>query len=257
MAVTGLQTDVYGARGSVDVLGVRVHTYSRRQAVEQVLLWVQEKTRRMVLTAGPEFIMMTQVDHELRQIADDADLVTPDGIGVVWAVRRQGQFVPDRVTGVELADALLSTAANRNQRLRVFLLGAHDSALGQALKVLQARYPGVTFAGHNGYFSAESQSDVLQQVAEFAPDLWFVGLGQPRQERFIYQVLKGIPPCVAIGVGGSIDVWGGTVKRAPQWVRRVNLEWLYRLVHQPSRWRRQLALPRFAWKVLRTPGRPR
>ncbi len=254
MAVTGLQTDVHGARGSVDVLGVRVHTYSTRQAVEQVLLWVQEKTRRMVITAGPEFIMMTQTDLQLHRIADDADLVTPDGIGVVWAVRRQGHAMPGRVTGIELADALLTTAEDRNQRLRVFLLGARQQALGQALRVLQERHPGIIFAGRNGYFTAEEEGDVLQQVTEFAPDLWLVGLGQPQQERFMYRVLKGIPSCVAIGVGGSIDVWGGTVKRAPQWVRRANLEWLYRLVRQPSRWRRQLALPRFAWKVLRTPG---
>ncbi len=108
--------------------------------------------------------------------------------------------------------------------------------------------------GEMDIFANCSFPNIQEEIRQFQPDVWLVGIGQPRQETFIYEWLGKVPPCVAIGVGGSIDVWGGTVQRAPEVFRRVNLEWLYRLLKQPSRWRRQLALPRFAWQVLRDKG---
>lgn len=235
----------------VQVLGMRFDVLSNAEAVEQILMWIDENTRRMVITAGPEFVMMTETDEELRHIAHVADLVTPDGIGVVWAARRQGARVTERVTGVELVHQLLSIADNRSVPLRVYILGATDESLSRALGSLQDLYPQHTFAGRNGYFKQEDVPGILSEVEAFDPDVWLVGLGQPRQERLIYNALRKLPPCVAIGVGGSIDVWGGTVKRAPTIVQKLNIEWLYRLVRQPSRFRRQLALPRFAWRVIR------
>ncbi|WP_074951212.1 WecB/TagA/CpsF family glycosyltransferase [Alicyclobacillus macrosporangiidus] len=233
------------------VLGVRFDCLTRREAVERILQWMDEGSRRMVITAGPEFVMMTERDGELKQIARAADLVTPDGIGVVWAARRQGHRVPERVTGVELVAELLDTAQARRLSLRVYVLGAREEALQACLTRFRQRYPELTFAGRNGYFEAREWPGILSEIESFGPNLWLVGLGQPRQERLIFESLGGLPPCVAIGVGGSIDVWGGVVKRAPAVFRRLNMEWLYRLLRQPSRWRRQLALPRFAWRVLR------
>jgi N-acetylglucosaminyldiphosphoundecaprenol N-acetyl-beta-D-mannosaminyltransferase len=238
----------------VTVLGVRFHRLTRGQAVEQILYWMAEGTHRMVITAGPEFVMQAQADPELRRMARVADLVTPDGIGIVWAARRLGRPVPERVTGVELVPDVLASAQQRHQPVRVYLLGAKPAVLERALDRLKYRYPDVKFAGHHGYFSEREWPQILDEIRAFCPNLWLVGLGQPRQEYVIFQNLASLPPCVAIGVGGSIDVWSGTVKRAPAWMRKMHLEWLYRLVRQPSRWRRQLALPRFAWKVLRNPA---
>lgn len=240
--------------GGIDILGVRFSVVSRNQATEQMLMWIAEKSRRMVITAGPEFVMMTQQDEMLHHITRVADLVTPDGIGVIWAARRAGIDIPERVTGVEMVHDVLTTAAQRKHPLRVFVLGASDASLTAALRQLEREYPIHEFAGRNGYFRQDELPDILPQIEAFEPDLWLVGLGQPRQEKLIFDSLAKLPPCVAIGVGGSIDVWGGTVKRAPTIVQRLNIEWLYRLLKQPSRWRRQLALPRFAWKVLRRPG---
>ncbi|MCL6516709.1 MAG: WecB/TagA/CpsF family glycosyltransferase [Alicyclobacillus sp.] len=230
---------------------MRFDCLTRREAVERILQWMDEGSRRMVITAGPEFVMMTERDAELKEIARAADLVTPDGIGVVWAARRLGHRVPERVTGVEMVTELLETAQARHLPLRVYVLGAREEALQACLTRFRQRYPSLLFAGRNGYFQAREWPAILSEIEAFSPHLWLVGLGQPRQERLIYQSLAGLPPCVAIGVGGSIDVWGGVVKRAPAVFRRLNLEWLYRLVRQPSRWRRQLALPRFAWRVIR------
>lgn len=235
------------------VLGVRFNLLPDREVVERILMWTDESSSRMVITAGPEFVMMANEDNELKQLTRVADLVTPDGIGIVWAARRRGVVVPGRVTGVELIHTLLRTTASRKQPLRVYILGASEASLQAALQNLRQEYPLHTFAGRNGYFSEGELPGVLSEIAQFEPDLWLVGLGQPRQEKLIYSSLGKLKPCVAVGVGGSIDIWGGTVKRAPRLVQKFNVEWLYRLLSQPSRWRRQLALPRFAWKVLRTP----
>ncbi|WDL98715.1 WecB/TagA/CpsF family glycosyltransferase [Alicyclobacillus sp. ALC3] len=233
------------------ILGVRFHRYTRRQAVEQILHWLAEKSPRMVITAGPEFVMMAKQQPEVLRMAQRADLVTPDGIGVVWAARRQGRPVEERVTGVELVLDLLETAQQRGEKSRVYILGARPEVLENCLSVMRQRYPGLEFAGRDGFFPAAEAESVVQEIAAFAPSIWLVGLGQPRQERFIVEWHGSLPPCVAIGVGGSIDVWSGAVKRAPAIFRKLNVEWLYRLLKQPSRWRRQLALPRFAWQVLR------
>lgn len=240
----------------VQVLGMRFDVLTNVEVVEQILMWIDEKTRRMIITAGPEFVMKTREDADLRQVARVADLVTPDGIGVVWAARRQGVSVSERVTGVELVEKLLKTADERKTPLRVYLLGASELSLERALNTLRKDHPLHTFAGRNGYFRPDDVTAILAQVEDFKPDVWLVGLGQPRQEYFIHNSLGKLSPCVAIGVGGSIDVWGGTVKRAPKVFQKLNIEWLYRLLSQPSRFRRQLALPRFAWQVLRKSGRP-
>lgn len=234
----------------VDVLNVRFQRITTAQAVEQMLHWIAEKTRRMVITAGPEFVMVARDNPVVRKIAESADLVTADGIGVVWAAKRSGRPVPERVTGVELVLALLDESARRNQPLRVYIFGARQWSLESCLQHFRTTYPEMVFRGHNGYVEDTQMPALLADIKAFAPDLWLVGLGQPRQEQFIYEHLASLPPCVAIGVGGSIDIWGGTLQRAPLVFRKMNLEWFYRLVRQPARWRRQLVLPKFALTVL-------
>jgi len=235
----------------VEVLGVRFHRTTSAEAIELMLHWIAEKSRRMVITAGPEFVMKSQEVPEVLKISRAADLVTADGIGVVWAAARMGRPVPERVTGVELVLDLLKEATRRNQTLRVYLLGSSRPSLDACLSTLQRDFPMHQFAGRDGYFPTPEMPRVMEAIADFAPDIWLVGMGQPRQEQVIYQWLSQLPPCVALGVGGSFDVWGGTVPRAPQVFRKLNLEWLYRLLREPSRLRRQTALPRFAWRVVR------
>lgn len=240
---------------TLNVLGVRFNRLTTKQAVEQILHWIEERSRRMVITAGPEFVMMAMRSEQIKQIANVADLVTPDGIGIVWAARRQGKVVESRVTGVELVQELLASAEQRGQSLRVYVLGAKEASLQECLAEFRNMYPQQTFMGRNGYFRPADTADLIRNIEAFEPHLLLVGLGQPAQERFIFEWLGALPPCVAVGVGGSIDVWSGTVKRAPTVIRKLNLEWLYRLLKQPSRWRRQLALPRFAWQVLKNTDR--
>lgn len=236
----------------VDVLGVRFHRVRAIEAVEKILHWTMDGTHHMVVTAGPEFVMQCQTDKSLLTLVNSADLVTADGVGVVWACAQKGRAVPERVTGVELATQVLTEAEARKQHLRVFLLGATDASLEACLRTFQKRFPSLEFMGQNGYFDPSNMDAIVGEIRAFQPHLFLVGMGQPKQEKLIRETLGRLEPCVGMGIGGSIDVWGGTVARAPQIVRKLNIEWLYRLVSQPKRWRRQLALPRFALSVLRS-----
>lgn len=240
------------AQGIVDVLGVRFHRVRAIQAVEKILHWATDGTHHMVITAGPEFVMQCQTNATLLNLVNSADLVTADGVGIVWASARNGRPVPERVAGVELATNVLAQADARRQQLRVFLLGASDASLAACLQVLHTRFPSLIFEGRNGYFNESELDSVVAQIRTFQPHLFLVGMGQPRQEKFIHDTLGRLEPCVGMGIGGSIDVWGGTVARAPTLFQKLNIEWLYRLVTQPRRWRRQLALPKFAVSVMRS-----
>lgn len=238
------------AKDVVDVLGVRFHRVTKMEAVEKILHWCQDNSHHMVVTAGPEFVMQCSANDALLRVVNSADLVTADGIGIVWAAARNGKPVPERVTGVELLPEVFAEADERRQPLRVYLLGASQVSLDICLQKLRSRYTSLTFEGRNGYFSQADVDAILAEVSAFEPDLLLVGMGQPRQELFLRDILGRINACVGIGIGGSIDAWGGTVRRAPAVFQRLNVEWLYRLVSQPKRWRRQMALPRFAMKIL-------
>ncbi|MDR7386279.1 MAG: WecB/TagA/CpsF family glycosyltransferase, partial [Armatimonadota bacterium] len=168
------------------------------------------------------------------------------------ASRRLGRPLPERVPGVELMEALCERAAR--QGWPIFLLGGLPGVAEQAAAELRRRWPGLPVAGtHHGYFQVEGA--VVEAVARSGAALLFCGLGSPRQELWLSRHLDRLGVRVAMGVGGSLDVLAGRSARAPAWLRRVHLEWLYRLLREPRRWRRQLALPHFAWLVLRSASR--
>jgi len=177
--------------------------------------------------------------------------VTPDGAGVLLATRMKGMRLPERVSGVDLVDRISEMAARKG--FRIYLLGASEMVVQAAAGVLAARYPGLIIAGiHDGYFKPEDEPRVVRDIATARPDVLFVALGIPKQEQFIrsYFTELGVP--VMIGVGGSYDVISGTLKRAPEWMQKSGMEWLYRLMQQPSRLPRLAALPKFmlaAWKT--------
>lgn len=236
-------------RPRVRVLGTPVDAATMAEAVEAAGVLVERGRPSMIVTTNPELIMHAQGDPELGAILDGADLVVPDGIGVVWAARLLGHRVPERVPGVELTEALLALAAARGYR--VYFLGAAEGVAVEAAARLTSRFPGLTVAGtHHGYFGQREEPRIIAEIRAAAPHILFVAMGAPRQEKWIARNLRecGVPLCM--GIGGSLDVFAGRVQRAPGWVQAAGLEWLYRLVRQPSRARRMLALPRFAVRVL-------
>ena len=205
-----------------------------------------------VVTLNPEMVMAAQRDRELRDAILNADLVVADGAGVVWAARLSGEALRlrARVTGVDLLDACAGLAAARGYRL--FLLGAAEGVAGLAAARLEARHPGLHIAGtFAGSPAPVERGDICARIREAGADIVFVAYGSPAQERWIAGARGELGAAAAVGVGGAFDFMAGRVERAPRWMRRCGLEWLYRLWREPWRWRRMLALPRFALAVLR------
>jgi len=230
---------------TVSVLGIPFIMNDEKWVYNQCVSFLADERPHMIITAGPEFVMITQRLPSLLAVLARADFITPDGIGIVIASKWYGQAVAQRITGVELAERLIAHAAERD--LRVFLLGASQTSLNHALLKLKNSYPQLHIDGKHGYFTDEQTAEVIAEIRAARPHLLLVGLGQPRQEVFISTHLDDLGVPLAIGVGGAIDVIGGTVRRAPAVFRNARLEWLYRLIREPKRWRRQLLLPQFAW----------
>ena len=204
---------------------------------------------RQVCTVNPEFIMAARRHPAFAQALAAADLCTPDGVGVLWAARLAGVPLDERVTGSDAIYRLCERAAA--QGWRVFFLGAAPGVAERAAAELARLYPGLRVAGTYGGSPAEADWPQIRQHLAAAPaDLLFVAYGHPRQDIWIQQHREELPVAVALGVGGAFDFVAGITPRAPLWLRRLGLEWLYRLARQPWRWRRMATLPLFALLVL-------
>ena len=233
------------------VLGCRVDAIGRADAVARIAEFASSpQASAQVVTLGTEMVVFAQHDAAFRTIVNAAALSLCDTVGVLAAARVQGVRIPERVTGVELIDPLCAALARDGRR--IFLLGAKGDTVQRAASVLTTSHPSLQVAGwHDGYFSSDRDDEVAAEIAQRHADVLFVGMGSPRQEYWIAKNLRATGCRVGIGVGGSFDVLAGNVRRAPAMWRRLNLEWLYRLIREPQRWRRQLALPQFVWLSLR------
>ena len=235
-------------RVQVNILGIRVDAITMAEALNQVETFICERQPRLVATANAEMVMLAQEDQLLSGILNSADLVLADGAGVVWAAKRLGAGVPERVAGFDLTQELLARAAISGYR--IFWLGAAPGIAETAAQNASRRYPGLITVGiHDGYFASEDRT-IIQMVWETRPDILLCALGVPKQEKWLREHLAQLQVPVSIGIGGTFDVMAGKVKRAPVWMQRAGLEWSYRLIRQPSRLIRMLALPKFALRVL-------
>ncbi len=204
---------------------------------------------RQVCTVNPEFIIEARRRPAFSRTLAAADLCTPDGVGVLWAARRAGVRLDERVTGSDAIYRLCERAAV--QGWRVFFLGAAAGVAERAAAELARRYPGLRVAGTFAGSPADADwRQIRQRLAAARADLLFVAYGHPRQDLWIYQHRRELPVAVAMGVGGAFDFVAGITPRAPLWMQRLGLEWLFRLVRQPWRWRRMKTLPRFVLLVL-------
>lgn len=234
----------------VKILGIDVHRLTLQQALEKIIEFIEQGRPRIVVTANPEIIMRAQIDGEFARILAEAALVTGDGTGVVWASRRLGNPLPERVTGIELLNCLLPIAAQK--QYRIYLLGAAPGVAERAARRMENAVSGLTIVGtHHGYLNPELEDRVVADIKEKRPHLLFVAMGAPRQEKWIASHLDELGVPVSIGVGGSLDVWAGEVDRAPVWMQKHGLEWLYRIWRQPARLKRAAVIPKFVLAVLK------
>lgn len=219
------------------------------QTIDRVEELIVGGGTHLVATADSSGIAIAQSDPDLMEIYRDASLVTCDSNGVVWAIRRKGT-VAERVSGVDVADRLCQLSAEKGYG--IFLLGAEPGVATAAAEGMRLKYPGCNIVGsHHGYFPPTEDQFVAEQVAPAKPDILFVAMGIPRQEKFIRATMETIGAKVAMGVGGSLDVFSGRAKRAPLVVQKMKLEWLWRLILNPKKWRKAMMLPKFALMVLR------
>ncbi len=217
------------------------------RTVEFLRTLIDSGRPNQVVTADSYGLVLAREDPELAAIYKNASLLTADSSGVVWGLSRSGPRV-ERVSGVDLVDRLCALSAEHGYR--VFLLGSAPGVAEQAAEKLKLRHPGCNIVGtRNGFFPVEDSDVVAQEVAQFRPDILLVAMGIPRQEKFIAKALQTIGAKVAMGVGGSLDVYSGRVKRAPAFVQKVKMEWLWRLIQNPRKFEKVARLPRFAWMV--------
>ncbi len=233
----------------IPILGVGIHDVTEEEAVALVERFIQEGGPHQVVTVNPEFVMEARRNTAFRRVLNEADLAVPDGVGILWAGRLLGCPFRGRVPGVELALHLAGQAAERGYRL--FLLGAAPGVAEAAAGRLREKYPTLTIAGtYAGSPDPAEEEEIAARIRAVSPHILFVAYGAPRQDLWLKRNLPRLNVAVGIGVGGTLDYISGRVHRAPSWMRRHGLEWLYRLFRQPWRWRRMLSLPAFVALVL-------
>ena len=232
----------------IDILGVKVDSVTMAQAVAQVEGYMDERKNVLIATANAEMIMRATHDAELKDILNDAALVVPDGAGTVWAAHHLGYEMPERVAGFDLAQELMRIAPSKKQK--VFFFGSAPGVAEKAKAKAEELYPGIEIVGtRDGYFKPEDEPAIIEEIKAAQPDLLLAALGVPKQEKWLNAHLKELGVPVAIGVGGTLDVMAGVMKRAPYWMQKAKLEWLFRGLLQPKRAGRLMALPKFVLKV--------
>ncbi|MBW4635908.1 MAG: WecB/TagA/CpsF family glycosyltransferase [Iphinoe sp. HA4291-MV1] len=231
------------------VLGLPVHVMTNYPG------WLLERLQQgmgtHVVTLNAEMTMQAERNSYLAKIIQSAELVVPDGAGVVlylrWLLRQKIQRTP----GIELAETLLQELGLIGTSAKVFFYGGAPGVAAKASEFWLSQTPGLVIVGtHSGFHSQQEEEQLRQTLAQLQPQVIFVGLGVPRQELWIAHNRHLCPQAIWMGVGGSFDIWSGIKTRAPAWLGDNNLEWLYRLYKEPWRWRRMLALPEFALKAL-------
>lgn len=230
----------------LELLGLPLDCVTMAQAVDRLRGYLQTSSFHSVVTLGAEMVNWAQTDPSFRDAVRSASLVVPDSIGTVLAARLKGYAMRERVPGVELVQVL---AQQLGPAGRFFFLGGAPGVAELAAEKLLAQAPGIQICGcHDGYF--QDEQEVVQRIRASQANILLVALGFPKQELFLARNGAACGVQVGIGVGGTFDVLSGRVQRAPQWMQQAGLEWLYRFVLQPTRWKRMLALPRFALRVL-------
>lgn len=240
--------------GTVSILGITVDKLTMDEAVSRCMAFISSRRPHLVVTPNAEFIHRAQEDPELAAILNEADLRVADGAGVVLASRWLGDPLPEKVAGVELAERVLERLARQGGS--VFLLGTRPETVAEAARRLPQRFPGLKVGGfQHGFFGPADEPGITQAIRQAAPDLLLVALGSPKQEKWLQRYLPVIQVPMGIGIGGGIDLWAGAVRRAPRWMIRANLEWLYRIVKM-GRYSRSLPpIFKFLLAVWRARGR--
>ena len=228
-------------------LGIDVSPLSYDEIIEDLKERINKGVQSTIIAVNPEKVIAGEHNGELKQLINASTYQIPDGIGILLASKLKGGRITSRVTGVDMMARLIEFASLNNHK--VFLYGAKEEVVNTAKNNLEEKYPGLVISGYaNGYVN--DQEELIQKINQSGAELLFVAMGSPKQELWIRENMNKLNVLVFQGVGGSFDVFAGHVKRAPAFYRNLGIEWLYRLLKEPKRFKRQLALPRFLLKIL-------
>ena len=229
---------------AVDLVGIN-------DVLDHINNLIKNETKgNYILATNMEKVMAIKSDEFLRQAAENASVLIPDGIGVVWAIRMLYGKKIKRIPGIDLFYAICKEAATKGYK--IFIYGAEENVNREAVQKLGRLYPGINIVGRcHGYLKADEKENLLTVINESGVDILFVALGSPKQEKWIQQYLKRLNVKICQGIGGTLDIAAGRLKRAPAFYQMLGLEWLYRLIKEPLRLRRQFIIPVFLFKVLK------
>ena len=236
----------------ISMMGCLIDNLTMEETLQRVAAFIGAGTPHQHVVVNVDKLVKASRDPALRRIINECDLVSVDGMPVLWAARLLGHPLKARVTGIDLFEALMQRAAQAGWR--VFLLGARDEVVAAVQRLYEHKYRGLAIAGcHHGYFTPEQERGVADQVAASGADLLFVAIGSPAKEQFLarWQAHMRVP--FAMGVGGSFDVAAGLVRRAPAWMQHSGLEWFYRFLQEPRRMFRRYFIDdmAFIWLFLK------
>lgn len=242
---------------SIEIFGVKVHNTTLKEATQTIESYLKSKKLNTIYTPNTEIIMAAKDNNNLKELLNKGDLVTADGIGLIYASRIKKKPLQERVTGFDMSINMLKIANENNYSL--YLLGGKEGVARKAAKNIIKDYPNIKIAGyHHGYFQGKHTGDldsqdekkIIGEINDENPDIIFVGLGFPKQEMWIESNKDRIKARVIIGNGGVMDILSGDAERAPEIYQKLGLEWFYRLMQDPSRIKRQMVLPKFMLKVI-------
>lgn len=233
-----------------DILGIMINNLNEDEFHHEVITSIKNNKRQIIFTPNPNIILSSRKDETLRDIINFANINLADGIGVVIASKILHSPLPCRLSGIDAGEFLLEYAAKNS--LSLFILGGRSSSLKNAKKKIKMKYESINICGtHNGYFEAKDNDKIIRQINKCKPDILFACMGFPRQEKWIYENADKIPSLkIAIGLGGSIDVWSGRLKRAPHIIRSLCLEWLWRMILEPKRLKNLKDIPCFLYLAI-------
>ncbi len=233
----------------VNILGVPFVNVSPEGAVDKICEYLNSDGKHIVFTPNPEMVMLAQKDSGFNEILNKSDMNIPDGIGIIYASKIKGHPIKQRVAGYDTVQSVFDKIKDTDKT--VYFFGGSPGVTDAAKAEMEKLHKGLKIVGcANGYFDEQREKEIIAEINEKAPDLLLVGIGFPKQEKWIYDNLASLNVRVAIGVGGSFDVMSGRVKRAPDIFIKLGLEWFHRLITQPSRFVRMLQLPLFMLKVI-------
>lgn len=225
-----------------DVLGVGFDNVTKAEAVERALALIDAREGRYVVTPNPEIVMLAKENPALKEALAGADIVLPDGAGIVKGAAILGRPMKEKVPGIDFACGVMARLAERGGS--VYLFGAKPGVAEAAAETLRTKFPGLVISGtSDGYFSDDGP--IIEKIKDAAPDFLLVCLGAPKQELWMAKMSGKLLVGLMVGLGGSLDVFAGTVKRAPEAWQKLDLEWLYRLLKEPRRIGRMIKLPLF------------